>query len=272
MTISVGVGRHHAVDARRCDGGWVRRSPEAYRCFSPPVDDLAAYDELGTTPRRGSGPGLPAGRRGRPADPDRLGAAAPAGGLWRRLQADLPGDEPPDNARGVAPAGARSRLRRRPAAGRRRGGATRCGGRSHAAAGLLGPCCLDQPPDRRPGQIFAVAGRHRSGPGPAGGRGPAAVSGSRRQRRPTLSSRAITPGRATRCRASRSCCTTALRASPGGARRLLLDRPRRDRPLLPAIRPAADRGHRSPRRLGDSPAWSRWPQRARRPRAPRPHS
>lgn len=49
ITISVGVGRHQAVD----DAAMRRRlgdEPAAtYRCFSPPVDDLSAYDELGTT-------------------------------------------------------------------------------------------------------------------------------------------------------------------------------------------------------------------------------
>ena len=49
ITISVGVGRHHAVDAEamaRRLGGAVAAT---YRCFSPPVDDLAAYDDLGST-------------------------------------------------------------------------------------------------------------------------------------------------------------------------------------------------------------------------------
>ncbi len=54
VTISAGVGRHHAVDAEAMR----RRVGEAvaagYRCFSPPVDDLSAYVELGTV-----GPGVP---------------------------------------------------------------------------------------------------------------------------------------------------------------------------------------------------------------------
>ena len=49
ITISVGVGRHHPVDPE----AMARRvGPEvatAYRCFSPPVDDLSAYDDLGLT-------------------------------------------------------------------------------------------------------------------------------------------------------------------------------------------------------------------------------
>ncbi|WP_152052721.1 lactate racemase domain-containing protein [Tautonia marina] len=49
ISISAGVGRHHAVDAeamRRRVGDEVAAS---YPCFSPPVDDLAQYEDLGTT-------------------------------------------------------------------------------------------------------------------------------------------------------------------------------------------------------------------------------
>jgi hypothetical protein len=51
VTISVGVGRHHAVDdesMRRRLGDSVAAS---YRCFSPPVDDLSAYVDMGETPQ-----------------------------------------------------------------------------------------------------------------------------------------------------------------------------------------------------------------------------
>ena len=51
VTISVGVGRHAAVD----DVSMKRRVGDEiagrYRCFSPPVDDLSAYDDLGKTPQ-----------------------------------------------------------------------------------------------------------------------------------------------------------------------------------------------------------------------------
>ncbi len=49
VSISVGVGRHHAVDAgamRRRVGDAV---VDAHPCFSPPVDDLSAYADLGST-------------------------------------------------------------------------------------------------------------------------------------------------------------------------------------------------------------------------------
>jgi hypothetical protein len=51
VTISVGVGRHHAVDdesMRRRLGDSVAAN---YRCFSPPLDDLSAYVDLGNTPQ-----------------------------------------------------------------------------------------------------------------------------------------------------------------------------------------------------------------------------
>ena len=51
ITISVGVGRHHAVDPaamRQRVGDTVAAE---YRCLSPPVDDLSAYVDLGATSR-----------------------------------------------------------------------------------------------------------------------------------------------------------------------------------------------------------------------------
>src|SRR5262249_17922967 len=50
VSISVGVGRHLAVDdeaMRRRVGDSVAG---AYACYSPPVDDLSQYDDLGETP------------------------------------------------------------------------------------------------------------------------------------------------------------------------------------------------------------------------------
>lgn len=49
ITISVGVGRHHAVDPAAMARRVGPEVAEAYRCFSPPVDDLSAYDDLGRT-------------------------------------------------------------------------------------------------------------------------------------------------------------------------------------------------------------------------------
>ena len=50
VSISAGVGRHHAVDdaaMRRRVGDEVASE---YRCYSPPVDDVTQYVDLGTTP------------------------------------------------------------------------------------------------------------------------------------------------------------------------------------------------------------------------------
>jgi hypothetical protein len=49
VTVSVGVGRHHAVNPeamRRRVGDAVT---DTFRCFSPPLDDLSSYTDLGTT-------------------------------------------------------------------------------------------------------------------------------------------------------------------------------------------------------------------------------
>jgi hypothetical protein len=49
VSISVGVGRHLAVDAEAMRKRVGDAVVDAYRCFSPPVDDLAEYDDLGET-------------------------------------------------------------------------------------------------------------------------------------------------------------------------------------------------------------------------------
>ncbi len=50
VSISVGVGRHHAVDADEMRSRVGDAVVDAYRCFSPPVDDRSAYVHLGETP------------------------------------------------------------------------------------------------------------------------------------------------------------------------------------------------------------------------------
>lgn len=52
VTISVGVGRHHAVDADAMRERVGAEVAARYRCFSPPVDDLSAYTDLGVTAER----------------------------------------------------------------------------------------------------------------------------------------------------------------------------------------------------------------------------
>ena len=51
VTISVGVGRHHAVDAKAMRQRLGDSIATGYRCYSPPVDDLTAYVDLGSTPQ-----------------------------------------------------------------------------------------------------------------------------------------------------------------------------------------------------------------------------
>ena len=49
IAISAGVGRHHPVDAEAMRKRVGDAIPEVYACYSPPVDDLAEYEDLGTT-------------------------------------------------------------------------------------------------------------------------------------------------------------------------------------------------------------------------------
>ncbi len=67
VTISVGVGRHHRVDLEAMKRRVGDEIVATYRCLSPPVDDLAAYVDLGTTsqgiPVRVYGPVAKAGLR-----------------------------------------------------------------------------------------------------------------------------------------------------------------------------------------------------------------
>ena len=50
VTICVGVGRHAAVDEEAMSRRLGDAITAGYRCFSPPVDDLTAYADLGQTP------------------------------------------------------------------------------------------------------------------------------------------------------------------------------------------------------------------------------
>ena len=49
VSVSVGVGRHHALDADAMRLRVGDAIADAFPCLSPPVDDLAEYDDLGTT-------------------------------------------------------------------------------------------------------------------------------------------------------------------------------------------------------------------------------
>ncbi len=51
ITTSLGVGRHQAVDLAAMKQRLGESIVAKYRCLSPPVDDLTAYEDLGTTAR-----------------------------------------------------------------------------------------------------------------------------------------------------------------------------------------------------------------------------
>ena len=269
-----GSGRHHAVDAeamRRRVGDAVA---DAYRCFSPPVDDLSAYVDLGDDARGRSRPGLPAGGRGRPADPDRLGPAAPPGGVRRRIQADLPGHEPPDRRWGRCTGRGSRRRRRGRLARRRRGRQPDAAGDPRGGGDGSGPCVsishlLGAPgagPPRSPPGI-PTRSRTRSRPRPGGGSGPPDAAAGRRGRRGQ-------PPLAGRPDAELQGAAPAPRRVPAGGRagRLLLDRPGRDRPLVPDARAPRDRRLGRARGLDDPPRPGRWPTGPPRPSAAPPRS
>lgn len=50
ISISVGVGRHNAVDANAMRTRVGEAIVDRYPCYSPPVDDRSSYADLGTTP------------------------------------------------------------------------------------------------------------------------------------------------------------------------------------------------------------------------------
>ena len=253
VTISVGVGRHHAVDARAMRKRVGDAIAEAYRCFSPPVDDRAAYRELGTTPE-----GVPV-RIFRPVAEADLRILI--GSVLPHLQAGFGGGYklilPGTSHRTTLGALHRQGLGRGCDAGRLLGGAAAENPMRRAiaaAAGLLGPVLLDQPPARRGGAGLRGAGRAScSGAGPARGRGPAAVRGSRgRGGRPGRRGQSSLAGRPD---AELQGPVAAPRGVPQGGRprRLLLDRARGDRPLVPARIAPRDRGHRRRWGLGGPP-------------------
>src|SRR5262249_9829589 len=133
---------------------------------------------LGPDGPRNSGAGVPAGGRGRAADPDWLGASPSPSGFRRRVQADLPGYEPSHHAGSATSSGAGGRGGREREAGmggRRKPDAASdpCGGR--ATRSVL----VDQPLGRRSGTDPPRGGRaSSSGAGSSGGPGAATVPGT----------------------------------------------------------------------------------------------
>ncbi|WP_165223762.1 lactate racemase domain-containing protein [Aquisphaera insulae] len=161
ISISAGVGRHHAVDRAAMER---RVGPEVaarYQCHSPPVDDLSAYDDLGTTAT-----GLPV----RVFSPvARAGLRILIGSVLPHLQAGFGGGYklifPGTSHRTTLGA-----LHRRGITGREGHDAGRLlGGDAgsnpmrraiHEAAGMLGPCVSISHLLGAPGQVFRVAAGH----------------------------------------------------------------------------------------------------------------
>ena len=177
VTISVGVGRHHAVDAGRDATAGRRGGRGRVPLLQPAGGRPLGLRRPGPDAPGDSGARLPAGGRGRPADPDRLGAAAPPGGLRRRVQADLARARAigrrsgPCTARGLGRGGS-------DAAGLLGGDAADNPMRRaiHAAAGRLGPCWSISHLIGGPGQVFRViAGHPEQRAGSPRGRGPATL-------------------------------------------------------------------------------------------------
>ena len=188
VTISVGVGRHQAVDRGGDATTGRRRDGRNISLLQPAGGRPSAYVDLGTTPR-GSGPRVPPGGRGRPPDPDRLGAAAPPGGFRGRIQADLSGDEPPRRRWGpctprAGPGGDAG------VAGWRRGGEPDATGDPRRPPDWLGPCFSISHLIGRPGQIFRVMAGH---PDPVKNRLAAEV-GRRFQARPAAPADMVVAG------------------------------------------------------------------------------
>ena len=159
VTISVGVGRHHAVEPeamRRRVGDAIAAG---YRCFSPPVDDLSAYADLGQTPQ-----GMPV-RVFRPVAEADLRILV--GSVLPHLQAGFGGGYklifPGTSHRSTLGALHRQGLGgRSDAAGLLGGDAAENPMRQaiHAAAERLGPCWSISHLVGGPGQVFRVVAGH----------------------------------------------------------------------------------------------------------------
>ena len=256
VTISVGVGRHHAVDLPSMKTRVGEEIAAAYRCFSPPVDDLSAYADLGTTEQ-----GIPV-RVFRPVAEADLRIMI--GSVLPHLQAGFGGGYklifPGTSHRTTLGALHRQGLTSNSDAARLLGGDAASNPMRLAigqAAGMLGPMLLDQPSDRRASSSLAgERGQARARSGDPVPRGPAAVSRpvfrARRRRRGGQPPVAGRPHAKLQGLAAPSRSRQAGRRSGGP----LLDRSRRDRPVVPSRGLAPDLGHGRTRRLGHPPPGS----------------
>jgi hypothetical protein len=155
VSISVGVGRHIAVDRASMERRVGAEIASRYRCYSPPVDDLSAYADLGTTPR-----GIPV-RVFRPVAEADLRILV--GSVLPHLQAGFGGGYklifPGTSHRSTLGALHAQGLSGRDDAGRLLGGdpeANPMRQAIHEAAGRLGPCVSISHLIGAPGQILKV--------------------------------------------------------------------------------------------------------------------
>lgn len=156
VSISVGVGRHHAVEPEAMRRRVGEAVAGAFACHSPPVDDLSAYADLGATPE-----GIPV-RVFRPVAEADLRILI--GSVLPHLQAGFGGGYklifPGTSHRSTLAALHGQGLGRGTDAGRLLGGEAGCNPMRRAirsAAGLLGPCLSISHALGAPGQVLEVA-------------------------------------------------------------------------------------------------------------------
>jgi hypothetical protein len=159
ISISVGVGRHHAVEDRAMRRRVGDDVASSYRCYSPPVDDLASYEDLGTTAG-----GIPV-RVFRPVAKADLRILI--GSVLPHLQAGFGGGYklifPGTSHRSTLGALHRQGIGKGSNAARLMGGNASTNPMRlaiHEAAGLLGPCFSISHLIGAPGQILRVAAGH----------------------------------------------------------------------------------------------------------------
>ena len=256
VTISVGVGRHTTVNADAMQRRVGEEIAAGYRCFSPPVDDLSAYDTLGQTPQ-----GIPV-RVFRPVA--RANLRILVGSVLPHLQAGFgggyklvfPGTCHRTTLGGLHREGIGSRSEPTGLLGDRAAdNAMRQA--IHAAAALLGPCWSVSHLTGGRGEVFRIiAGHPEQVQDHSGGRGNTTAASTRGTSRWKSLWRGIIPGRATQCRASKCCFTIGRHAFGRCAGRAVLDRPGRDRPFVPDHDAQVHCRDRETGRLEHSPAFA----------------
>ena len=159
VTISVGVGRHAPVSADAMEQRVGKEVSTRYRCFSPPLDDISVYDDLGQTPD-----GIPV-RVFRPVA--RANLRIMLGSVLPHLQAGFGGGYklifPGTSHRSTLGALHRRGIERHVDPAHLLGGSAAENAMRqaiHAAAALLGPCWSISHLAGGQGQVFRIAAGH----------------------------------------------------------------------------------------------------------------